>query len=54
MLRLLADGLDTTEIAQRLNYSKRTVETIISGVTNRHGLRNRTHAVAFAWRSGAL
>ncbi|WP_225320956.1 helix-turn-helix transcriptional regulator [Streptomyces luteolifulvus] len=54
VLRLLADGLDTTEIAQKLNYSERTIKNIISGVMNRLGLRNRTHAVAFALRSGAV
>ncbi|MEV0186454.1 response regulator transcription factor [Streptomyces sp. NPDC050625] len=54
VLRLLADGLDTTEIAQKLNYSERTIKNIISGIMNRLGLRNRTHAVAFALRSGTL
>ncbi|MFF2518968.1 LuxR C-terminal-related transcriptional regulator [Streptomyces sp. NPDC058086] len=54
VLRLLADGLDTTEIAQKLNYSERTIKNIISGMMNRLGLRNRTHAVAFALRSGTL
>ncbi|MFC5213302.1 helix-turn-helix transcriptional regulator [Streptomyces coerulescens] len=54
VLRLLADGLDTTEIAQKLSYSERTIKNIISGAMSRLGLRNRTHAVAFALRSGAL
>ncbi|MFI2345511.1 LuxR C-terminal-related transcriptional regulator [Streptomyces sp. NPDC019443] len=54
VLRLLADGLDTTEIAQKLSYSERTIKNIISGMINRLGLRNRTHAVAFALRSGTL
>lgn len=54
VLRLLAEGLDTVEIAQKLNYSERTIKNIVSAMTNRLGLRNRTHAVAFALRSGAL
>lgn len=54
VLRLLADGLDTTEIAQKLSYSERTIKNIISGMINRLGLRNRAHAVAFALRSGTL
>jgi len=54
VLRLLAEGLDTAEIAQAMNYSERTVKSIIHGVLTRCRLRNRAHAVAFALRSGAL
>ena len=54
MLRLLADGWETAEIAARLNYSERSVKNIIHGVLGRHGLRNRTQAVAYALRSGVL
>jgi DNA-binding NarL/FixJ family response regulator len=54
VLRLLAEGLDTAEVAQRLNYSERTVRSIIHGALTRMNLRNRTHAVAFALRSGVM
>lgn len=54
VLRLLADGLDTAEIAERMNYSERTVKNIIHGVLTRRRLRNRAHAVAFLVRAGAL
>jgi DNA-binding NarL/FixJ family response regulator len=54
VLGLLAEGLSTFEIAQRLNYSERTVKNIIHGVLTRLKLRNRAHAVAFAVRIGAL
>ena len=54
VLALLSEGLSTFEIAQRLNYSERTVKNIIHGVLTRLKLRNRTHAVAFAVRTGAL
>jgi DNA-binding NarL/FixJ family response regulator len=54
VLGLLAEGLSTFEIAQRLNYSERTVKNIIHGVLTRLKLRNRTQAVAFAVRTGAL
>lgn len=54
VLRLLADGLDTAEIAARLTYSERTVKNILHGVLSRLGLRNRTHAVAFALREGLI
>ncbi|MEW2444539.1 helix-turn-helix transcriptional regulator [Micromonospora marina] len=54
VLALLADGLDTVEVADRLNYSERTVKNIVHVVVHRLGLRNRTHAVAYALRTGAL
>jgi DNA-binding NarL/FixJ family response regulator len=54
VLRLLADGLDTLEIAERLNYSERTVKNIIHGLLSRLNLRNRPHAVAYALRNGAM
>ncbi|MBB2946590.1 DNA-binding NarL/FixJ family response regulator [Actinoplanes lutulentus] len=54
VLRLLADGLETREIAQRLDCSERTVKNVLHGVTVRFRLRNRTHAVAHALRAGYL
>jgi DNA-binding NarL/FixJ family response regulator len=54
VLRLLADGMDTGQIAQRLSYSERTVKNILQGMLTRLGLRNRTHAVAHAIRLGLI
>jgi DNA-binding NarL/FixJ family response regulator len=54
VLRLVAEGLDTQEIAARLCYSERTIKSIIHDVTGRLHLRNRSHAVAFAMREGLL
>lgn len=54
VLRLLADGADTREIAHRLCYSERTVKTVIQDIANRFGLRNRAHAVAYAIREGLI
>jgi DNA-binding NarL/FixJ family response regulator len=54
VLRLVADGLDTSEIAERVSYSERTVKNIIHDVTTRLRLRNRTHAVAYALRQGLI
>jgi len=54
VLRLIADGLDTIEIARLLNYSERTVKNIVHGLLTRLRLRNRPHAVAFALRNGLL
>jgi DNA-binding NarL/FixJ family response regulator len=54
VLRLLGEGMDTAEIAGRLNYSERTVRNIIHGVLTRMKLRNRVHAVAYALRNGVV
>lgn len=54
VFRLMADGLDTNEIAEKLSYSERTVKNIIYSVTSRFQLRNRTHAVAYVMRAGLI
>jgi DNA-binding NarL/FixJ family response regulator len=54
ILRLVADGLDTDEIAQQLSYSSRTVKNVLHAVTTRFCLRNRSHAVAYAMREGLI
>jgi DNA-binding NarL/FixJ family response regulator len=54
ILRLMAEGWDTEEIAKELKYSVRTVKNVIYNLTARLRLRNRAHAVAYAMRSGAI
>lgn len=54
VLRLMADGMDTNEIAEQMRYSVRTVKTIIYGVMDRYNLRNRSHVVAYAVRTGVI
>jgi DNA-binding NarL/FixJ family response regulator len=54
VLKLLADGYDTAEVARRLAYSERTVKNVVQDITRRHNLRNRTHAVAYALRQGLI
>ncbi len=54
VLRLVADGLDTGEIASELAYSERTIKNIMHGLTTRFQLRNRAHAVAYALREGYI
>jgi DNA-binding NarL/FixJ family response regulator len=54
VLRLLADGHDTSEVGRQLFYSERTVKNIVHDVTSRLELRNRTHAVAYALRQGLI
>jgi DNA-binding NarL/FixJ family response regulator len=54
VLRLLAEGMGTLEIARRLSYSERTVRNILHGLLTRMKLRNRAHAVAYALRNGVM
>ena|SRR5438309_1693268 len=54
VLRLVADGYDTSEIARKLSYSERTVKNVLHDVTSRLQLRNRSHAVAYALRQGLI
>lgn len=54
VLRLVAKGFDTQEIAKELSYSERTVKNTLHDITSRFHLRNRSHAVAYAMREGLI
>ncbi|MFE9610930.1 LuxR C-terminal-related transcriptional regulator [Streptomyces sp. NPDC006012] len=54
VLKLVAQGLGTKEIADRLSYSERTVKGILHDVMMRLHLKNRAHAVAYAIREGYI
>ncbi|WP_416069846.1 response regulator transcription factor [Streptomyces sp. AK02-01A] len=54
MLRLVAEGFKTAEIAQKTSYSERTVKNVLHGLITRLDVRNRTQAVAFATRHGLI
>lgn len=54
VLRLVAEGLETAEIAEQLNFSQRTIKSVLHEVTIRLNLRNRAHAVAYATREGLI
>lgn len=54
VLRLLAEGCSTRDIARQLSYSERTIKNAIHDLVSRYQLRNRTHAVAFAVRNGLI
>nr|MDT0658147.1 response regulator transcription factor [Micromonospora sp. DSM 115978] len=54
VLRLVAEGFDTAEIAAKLSYSQRTIKNVLHDVTSRLHLRNRSHAVAYALRNGLI
>ncbi len=52
VLRLVARGQTTAEVAAELSYSERSVKNVIHGVAERLDLRNRCHVVAHAVREG--
>jgi DNA-binding NarL/FixJ family response regulator len=54
VLKLVAAGFETSEIADRLCYSERTVKGVIHEVTTRFRLKNRAQAVAYAVRQGLI
>jgi len=54
VLRLLAEGMDTGEIARRMSFSERTIKAVLHDVTTRFQLRSRAHAVAYAVREGLI
>jgi DNA-binding NarL/FixJ family response regulator len=54
VLRLVAEGQELSEIAQKLSYSERTVKYVLYGLMKRMQLRNRAHAVSYAIRSGII
>ncbi len=54
VLKLVAEGLDTSAIARLLCFSERTVKNVLHDVTTRLQLRNRSHAVAYAIREGLI
>ncbi|WP_460358197.1 LuxR C-terminal-related transcriptional regulator [Mycobacterium sp. ZZG] len=54
VLRLLAQGSTTREIAGELNYSERTVKNIVHDTLTKLHCRTRAEAVAVMARQGAL
>ncbi|WTW99168.1 response regulator transcription factor [Streptomycetaceae bacterium NBC_01309] len=54
VLRLIAEGYETADIATKLSYSERTIKNVLHGVISRLHLRNRAHAVAYALRQGLI
>lgn len=52
ILRLLADGMSTREVAARLASTERKVTSVVRDLMRRLNVRNRTQAVACAVRNG--
>jgi DNA-binding NarL/FixJ family response regulator len=54
VLRLLADGHATREVAEHMSYSERTVKNVLHDVVTKLNARTRSQAVAFAIREGLI
>jgi DNA-binding NarL/FixJ family response regulator len=54
VLRYIAQGDETSEVAMKLSYSERTIKKILQDMLMRLRLHNRAHAVSYAMRVGAI
>ena len=54
VLRLLAQGAGTHDIAETLSYSERTIKGLIQEIARELGARSRAHAVAEGIRRGLI
>lgn len=54
LLRVIGEGLNNSEIAERLFYSPATVKTYVSRLLTRTGARDRAQLVVIAYQQGLM
>ena len=54
VLRLVAEGYDTADVAEKLAYSESTIKGILAKVMTKIEARNRCHAIAIVMRDGLI
>ncbi len=54
VLRLIANGLNNAEIADRLVISEKTVKSHVGNILNKLHVADRTQAAVYAWREGVV
>jgi DNA-binding NarL/FixJ family response regulator len=54
VLRLVAEGCPTREVAERMSYSERTIKNVLHDVVTKMNARTRSQAVAEAVREGLI
>jgi NarL family two-component system response regulator LiaR len=54
VLRLIADGLSNSAIAESLFISEKTVKSHVGNILSKLHLADRTQAAVYAWRSGLV
>jgi NarL family two-component system response regulator LiaR len=54
VLKLIADGANNTEIAERLVISEKTVKSHVSNILSKLHVADRTQAAVYAWREGII
>lgn len=54
VIRLIANGLSNTEIAEKLFLSEKTVKSHVSNILAKLHLTDRTQAAVYAWREGIM
>jgi NarL family two-component system response regulator LiaR len=54
VLRLIADGMGNSDIAERLVISEKTVKSHVSNILSKLHVVDRTQAAVYAWRERLL